>query len=204
MACYIKISSMNSSSLYKGITFLTLANDGSGAATINGTCVLNNTTACNAIQIYPGTGTFSTGIFNLYGISNGSSITPTTTYSSGTYLPVAKGSGGDPSVVYASQVGNYVLIGKLCYVTMFLNWAGGNYTGGAGNAGFTLPFPADATTDNQQAFVFVSGNGRGEGYCASVAPGESVAYVGDAGGLISTGTQAGLGSNNISGCYIIA
>ena len=172
--------------------------DGSGvaASTTFRTDVGNAIPAGGLLFIVGGSGVSTSGAGNTITITN-------SIYSTGTYLPVAKGSGGDPTVTYANQDGSWTRIGNLVFVTMFINWNGGDYVGGGGDAQFTLPFTSANFADSSQLQMINGSNGAGQfaPYFLSVSPNTNVGTVSNGGGFVGVGTQAGIGSNTFTGCY---
>lgn len=198
------------------------SNPGTGIITQNGQLLVGSNvapfirayvpTGTNNIGITTGNGTIDFALTGQVSISNGGTGAATVStaqnnlqigpYSTGTYLPIAKGSTGDPTVTYANQAGAWTKIGNLVFVSMFINWAGGGYVGGAGNAQFSLPFPAINVTDILQTINGANGSGQFAPYFLAISPGSSVGTVSNGGGFVSVGVQAGIGSNNFTGCYL--
>jgi len=67
--CEVSIFNLNSTSLYKNVFYQSCGNFDSGYWT-NADGFLSSAANCNAIKIFPGTGTFTVGSFKLYGVVN--------------------------------------------------------------------------------------------------------------------------------------
>lgn len=170
-------------------------------------------TGSNGIIVNTGAGTldFDLGIVSVaHGGTGNSSVSGAQSalqigpYSTSTYLPIAKGSGGDPTVTYTNQSGIWTRVGNLVYFSIYISWNGGGYSGGGGNAQFSLPFTSVTTADSSHLQIVQGCNGVGQfsPYFLSIASNSNVGTVANGGGFVSVVTQAGIGGNSFSGCYI--
>lgn len=67
-------------------------------------------------------------------------------YEEGTFTPTFNGTGGNPTITYSSQNGNYIKIGRLCFVSINLAWSAAS--GGSGNLRVgNLPFEPDQSNN---------------------------------------------------------
>lgn len=67
------------------------------------------------------------------------------------WTPVILGSSADPTATYAAQVGFYVRIGNLVFVSARINWSA--LSGGSGNARFSLPVAGAGDGDFSDALA---------------------------------------------------
>jgi hypothetical protein len=133
-------------------------------------------------------------------------------YEEGTWTPNIGRTGSNPTVTYTSQVGRYIKVGRLVYISGTLNWSANTGGAGAGWLIFNLPFTVanDSNANYSQISIIDQSNityqtsGTYLGCYTSI----NTTYL----YLISAGN--GLTSNNItlnntgyiyfSGCYIAA
>ena len=109
----------------------------SGALTAGSAGVTGNTTVGGTL-VNTGLITASAGV----AIGGTGSANTLDDYEEGTWTPVIKGVGGNPTITYQSggQQGYYTKIGNMIYCSFIVAIAGGGYSGGSGDVFIEAPF----------------------------------------------------------------
>lgn len=177
-------------------------------------------TSSNAASI-AGSGTFITSDVHL--LATAGTIAPTVTaksmyvgpisfdngtntmaaYEVGNWTPTITGSGSNPTPTYTTQVGRYIKVGKLVYVTCTIQVSA--LTGGTGNFEISgLPYTTQNTTNHQATFsgIYVSTTvSRLIGLANPNATKIGFLYAGDGSAGSFSLPQTTTTQINISGCY---
>jgi hypothetical protein len=110
-------------------------------------------------------------IYSAFGISVGGTGAANTLddYEEGAFTPYFAGSGSNPTVSYALQLGTYVKIGKLVYVNVSVIASGTPSSGGGDLIIAGLPFTSKSGVQQAGSMAFANnitfGNSGTQGYC---------------------------------------
>jgi len=113
-----------------------------GNTTVGGTAAITGNTTVGGTLVNTGLITASAGV----AIGGTGSDNTLDDYEEGTYTPTLGGTSSDPTVTYQYQVGKYRKVGLFVIAGLYVRIAGGNYSGGSGDAMIKgLPFALGST-----------------------------------------------------------
>ena len=113
------------------------------------TAVLEVATGQSDIEITGGNIVFGTASKGVYlGVTSATAANLLNDYEEGTFTATLVAAGGSGTIAYSSQVGRYIKIGSLCYVSIrLITTSIGSRSGNASIAG--LPFTANAANSSE-------------------------------------------------------
>lgn len=124
------------------------------------------------------------------------------TYSTGSFTPTLTGSSSNPNVPYTNQIGQYVKVGKMVFVSIYLSWSGAS--GGNGNGQISgFPFASSSITNLNQLIMSTNPDFFST-WAIYITPGSTFGTVINGSGAVSVATLTGSnpGPLTITGTYL--